>query len=141
MLPQIQVKKPIKNDGWSPATPQGARCVWLHQDVRLNRCHSLELCLTRIDLPEAWFTFPIVHREAYGNVNSNHICLTNYPPNLLSPHNYRVETISVANTDHQAFQGVTYDPTTPAGIRFSQVDLPPSGVLRPYCSFASLTPN
>ena len=63
-------------------------------------------------LPTAWFSLPTVHREAYGNVSSNHICLTNYPPDLLSPNNHRVETIIVANTDNQAFQGIIYDSHT-----------------------------
>ena len=112
-----------------------------HQDARLSRCYSLELCSTRLYSPTSWFSLPAVHREAYGNVSSNHICLTNYPPNLLSPHNHRVQAISVANTDNHVFQGVTSDPTTFAGSRFSQVDLPTSGIPRLYHSFASLTLN
>ena len=75
-----------------------------HQDVRLSRCHSLKPCSTQLYSPKPWISLPTVHKEAYGNISSHHICLTNYPPNLLSPHNHRVETISVANADNQAFK-------------------------------------
>ena len=67
----------------------------------------------RLYSPTAWFSLPNVHRETYGNVSSNYI-----PPKLLSPHNHKVETIGVANTNNQAFQGVPYHPTAPAGSRF-----------------------
>jgi hypothetical protein len=49
--------------------------------------------------------------------------------------------IGQSNADNPAFQGVLYDPTAPAGSRFSQADLPTSSIARMYHSVASLTPN
>jgi len=49
--------------------------------------------------------------------------------------------IGQSNADNPAFQGVAYNPTAPAGSRFSQMDLPISSIPRLYHSVASLTPN
>ncbi|KAF8509439.1 glyoxal oxidase N-terminus-domain-containing protein [Gautieria morchelliformis] len=49
--------------------------------------------------------------------------------------------IGSSNADNPAFQGVLYNPTAPAGSRFSQADLPTSNIARMYHSVASLTPN
>jgi hypothetical protein len=49
--------------------------------------------------------------------------------------------VGQSNADNPAFQGLYYDPTAPAGSRFSQTDLPVSTIARMYHSVATLTPN
>jgi len=46
-----------------------------------------------------------------------------------------------SNADHPAFTPVTYDPTGPAGHRFSSQGIPASTIPRLYHSTATLTPN
>ncbi|KAF8155223.1 glyoxal oxidase N-terminus-domain-containing protein [Mycena galopus ATCC 62051] len=46
-----------------------------------------------------------------------------------------------SNADHPAFTPVIYDPTGPAGRRFSSQDIPASAIPRLYHSTATLTPN
>jgi len=47
----------------------------------------------------------------------------------------------ISNADHPAFTPVVYDPTGPAGRRFSSEGIPASTIPRLYHSTASLTPN
>ncbi|KAF8518687.1 glyoxal oxidase N-terminus-domain-containing protein [Hysterangium stoloniferum] len=51
------------------------------------------------------------------------------------------DQIGQSNADNPSFQAVNYDPTAPAGSRFSQSDLPISTIARLYHSVATLTPN
>ncbi|KAJ7318574.1 glyoxal oxidase N-terminus-domain-containing protein [Mycena albidolilacea] len=47
----------------------------------------------------------------------------------------------ISNADHPAFTPVVYDPTGPAGRRFSLQGIPTSAIPRLYHSTATLTPN
>jgi hypothetical protein len=65
----------------------------------------------------------------------------NYLQLLNRPSTQVKHQIGHSNADNPAFQGVLYDPTAPAGSRFSQADLPTSSIARLYHSVATLTPN
>jgi hypothetical protein len=49
--------------------------------------------------------------------------------------------VGASNADNPAFQPVRYDPSAPAGSRFSSAGIPASTIARMYHSTASLTPN
>jgi len=51
------------------------------------------------------------------------------------------DQVGQSNADNPAFQGIIYNPSAPAGSRFSQADLPTSSIARMYHSTATLTPN
>ena len=115
-------------------------------------------CRTPSYSPTAGSFFSTVHRQVrlgtetcvlfycsilFPALRIRHIVLINYSlfPITAKKNTQFKDQVGQSNADNPAFQGVLYDPTAPAGSRFSQTDLPTSSIPRMYHSTATLTPN
>lgn len=69
------------------------------------------------------------------------VLLVNGGASGISGYSNVIDQVGQSNADNPVFTPVVYDPSAPAGSRFSRMNMPSSQIPRLYHSVATLTPN